>query len=258
MPRHTLALTLTLTAGLGLAQAASATVISANFVRGDRPTNHMADTDVAGVQAVDNWNNVLVTQSGPTASASDLNDSDGNSTTLDVSLVYDFAGNANNGTNGNTKMMSSFVDADGDLLDIDSDPLTPSVPGGITFSQVPTDLATTGYDLLVYFDRPGDVSLTADITVGLTTFYATERASDFGIDQTFDRVTNIDENTREVGNYVIFQNLNATSFLLNGNGSGGGDRLAITGVQFVEIPEPASLALLGAGGLCLLGRRRSA
>jgi len=40
--------------------------------------------------------------------------------------------------------------------------------------------------------------------------------------------------------------------------NGGGEPFGFDDITISAIPEPGSLALLGLGGLCLLGRRRKA
>jgi len=60
------------------------------------------------------------------------------------------------------------------------------------------------------------------------------------------------------GNYIVFRDVDLSVFTLQSTTTPGAQMgyLYVNGIQIVEVPEPATMVLLGAGGLLTLLRRR--
>ena len=241
-------------AALCLAQGTYGAVsIGLNFA-GD-VGGQLASSTSAGVTAVaqSSWNNL------PAANSSNLPLLDSTGQATSVTATYNsnynsgyFAGNPQGFSAGSGNALLNAQEIYGN----------PSVTiSGIPYSQ---------YDVYVYIDsdqkdRGQAQSLTALAggTVNSTTYYQTPVGITGGssISGTFVQGTNTDSTATNfsnsaypLANYVLFQGNSATSIKLDVATFGASGLAAI---QIVEaIPEPASLSLLAAGSLLLLGRRR--
>ena len=122
-----------------------------------------------------------------------------------------------------------------------------------TFTNVPDSFA--GYDLYLYSDNGGGYATTFTITVGTaaTATATSGPAPGAGINPGVFVLND---------NYVVLTGLHPTLGVLSGTfadvrvGDGGGFGI-LNGFQLVELPEPASLSLLGLGSLLMLRRRRA-
>ncbi len=249
--------TLSLTfGGLGLfmaASAAEAAVINVDF-HNDRITGGQAVLMSNAGAAPDTgtvWNEIVVPNSGGDNSggfnfdpdivtpflSGPLNDSQGNVTATTVSLL-ETSGTANAFAYGGN------YSGDAQFADLLRDGLL--VAGSSTVEVTLNNLTANGvYDLYLY--SAGDkASRSAVFSNGAQSKAGT---------------ANNNGDVLEGEEYVVLESVLADatgelSFIYaRADGSNEG---AFNGFQAVLVPEPASVALLGLGGLCLLGRRRPA
>ncbi len=197
----------------------------------------LASTDVAGASgfAQDNWNNHAGAGQGPGAvPLNDLVDDTGATTTLDVtgwSLVTNNSWQHNQSANPNEKLMNSFNDTQPSL----------------TFAQIPYAL----YDVVVYYgNNEGPSTSTLNVGAQSRTITTGNTAqSSYGLNGF---LQGTDLNTATPTNYSVFNGLSTSTLtvsLVGVNNNG------LSAIQIVEIPEPGSMALLGAG-LFAIGLRR--
>jgi archaellum component FlaG (FlaF/FlaG flagellin family) len=200
-------------------------IISINFVSGATPaTSTLAPSDIAGVLPVANWNN----RADAVNSVSGLLDWNGNPTTANLSVATPnasyTAGNASP-PSGDKIMLSGFMYYPG--------PLNVSVSG------LSSTYTGSGYNLYVYFR--------ADATAGAAPEFLTvlDAASntiagpvlvseDFiaGLDLTY----TLSDGLGSVGNYYVFSNLTASSFILRTTTTNV--YTFINGLQIESTPEP--------------------
>jgi|GEM_PF-2276380 len=224
-------------AGLSVAQAS---VISANFREDNgNPNQLIAPTTVAGGGAgvgATNWNDAL----GGTGSAADLVDDSGAGTTLDLSWSSGGMwgdGTANTDADaqvGNAQLQRGYLDDNQGAPD----------PIVISISEVPY----AQYDLVVYFST--DTSGDSYGTISVTDAIGTKTGSTSGTKLLWGESSVLDDTN----------SLRITG--LSGNATidapvrSGAIRHSVSGIQIIEVPEPATITLAGFAGMLLLGRRR--
>jgi hypothetical protein len=207
----------------------------------------MAATDVAGVVAADNWTNVL----GLDPTAANLVDDSGSATTMDIALAGTGSDGWMMGEDGYTSPSSD------DALMMHAARAVGGNEGSFTLEL--TDIPFAEYDVYVYVSRAfGWGGGEASTTIGSTSyFYSTPNDDDDVSDLPggYVRSTSTSNASFPEASYVLFEGLTASSLDLVQTDLSSGEEIGITGLQIVEVPEPASLAILGLGGLCLLSRR---
>lgn len=232
-----LAAPLVLAAAVALAAgpAAGGGIIGVNFVGKNGYTPPMGSGEQAGVDPQARWNNAA----GSTGSNLPLLDALGDSTEalLEWRGLVSYTGITD--TPGNARLMR------GCLTPLPGEPLIVKVAG------LEAAFAGGAYDLIVYFDGDNKgQNWVMRFTVGGASVVGTDLAGvDFG--GTFTR------DTGSGGNYVRFEHLTGNTFTLSVEPAVAGvGSVAVSGLQLVHAPEPATLALACAGLAAALLRRR--
>ena len=239
-----------LAAALLLAAPAGASIISVNL--GSGQTGGSLDaTESAGLVPAVNWNNVANLGSTVT----DLNDDSGTPTTADISgtIMDGSLATSETDTDPDSKMMKGFNGKNN------------TTPHTVTVSDVPTAFTTAGYYVLAYWggpptNRSGTWKL--GLTVGSDTYWLDHAdEAQYNDPPGYVQATSTDSASPTLNaNYAQFGSASApktaSSFTLTLTVTD--QRMGLSGLQIVQVPEPATLGLmaLGGAGLVLLRRKR--
>ncbi|MCH8043117.1 MAG: PEP-CTERM sorting domain-containing protein [Planctomycetes bacterium] len=244
-----------------------AETISLNYRSTDTQNGNPGDyvlspTDVAGVVAVDHWNDAQHSNLQPSFDAFNLMDNNGVGTTADLTLI------SSNGAAGPGQGVSGVRSNDNRMLlspkaiGTNAGPAAPSFTLTLNGAEIPFAI----YDVLVYLtdQRSNAENTSVEATLGDTTYYLQTPDNDeiffanSGFVVSADTVDDGDFNN-DVANYVRFAGVTGDSFSIElvatqGNTVSDSSRLGIGGVQITQaIPEPSTLALAALGLLGLLG-----
>lgn len=186
-------------------------VISLNF-----GSTTLATTDVAGVVAKANWNNVGT-------SASNLKD-DGNSTTAASANVsgttYVYSSTLIGTSNGDQKLMKSSRGA-------------LSASFSIAVSGLPSEFTTQGYKVYVYWGgHDGAATRTPSYTLNGQTFFMRDNNGTWNGTHALSAASTAASAVQD-NNYVLFSNQTASSLTLSVAQGGGGQRYGVCGMQIV-------------------------
>jgi hypothetical protein len=231
---------------MGFGSVAKADVIGINF--GTDQGGSLGATDSAGVWAQVNWNNT----SGNSGSAGSLKNDAGTITAASVSWsspntwhAFGNPGYANVPTAADGKLMYGYLDGSAGNSGFPS----------ATFSGIPYSL----YDVYVYFGSDTDSLTRGQVTIGSTSYYFGTMGSTSFTGYAITTDTGGDSISNPLANYAKFSGLTGSSLYVETKTNFGPDSNpagGIFGIQIVAVPEPATVSLLGLGGLALLIRRR--
>ena len=250
----------TVTLATLLTTAASAAVISVNFdgAQFGGGASILGSSDVSGVEAVDNWNNVTGSSVGGSSTATALTDETGGATGTSLTYFERFWSDGTAGTTANENMTQSYTNT-----------TTGVASEAMSFAGIGSAFTASGYDVIVYLgitDRNGPREFGVNIDGGTAQWIQVERHTN-GLD-TFSSTTFASEAIAAVSttdsNYIRFTGITASSFSINflsDSGLGDSERVGVRGIQLVAVPEPASVSLLlgtSCAALLLLRRRRRA
>jgi len=225
------------------ASANAATVWSANVYRDNSTVtdNPLGASETAGVVAEDNWTNVgfAKNQSGDITANVASNDSTGALSLVIKTGQWDgWHSNLDHTDGGDEKMLDTFVKRSSFSVDI-------------------TGLAAGAYDFYYYTFVNDNTGNDMSVTLDATTYWGeTHSPSTFS---SYQRATATTQAAATSGNhYVLFEDVTVTgtSDVTTASFSVSSQSSALSGVQVVLVPEPASLALLGLGVLLMAPRRR--
>jgi hypothetical protein len=238
-------------AGQGEAAVVSFNIDIAGTIGGDGAVNGSGQSPasaIAGVVPVGNWTGTWNGSSqnfGPT----DLIDSNGNPTTLDISAVafndyavsFSHPGQDTDGT-WNKELINGYINAGASV--------NPQV-STLTLSEIPY----AAYDIIAYFTSDA-MGRTGTVTDGTTTYDFTT----IGAPSTAGPNALLVQTTSTTGmnttaNYAVFSGLSGASQVITANIPDFG---GLAGIQVVEVvPEPSSLCFLGLAGGVLAMRARA-
>lgn len=158
-------------------------------------------------------------------------------------------------TNDNQKMMDCGI-------------ASPNV--GLVQAHV-VNVPYAAYDVVVYFSPQLEHATVAKYTIGATSVYAQVGAMGyFANNDTFTQVpltsTADLQNLTPIGNYIVFKNVTGSTLQITAQPGWAGKSIfnevqgtpyaSISGFQIVEVPEPATVAVLALGGCLLVTLRK--
>jgi hypothetical protein len=212
--------------------AGQTAIISVNWSNG----TDLASTDVAGVVAADNWNNlsasgynigIFTDDSGATVSDFAIGSGAGLPSTLPGNGPFQFIGSP---SGSDEIMLSSGI-------------YNNSWGAGYQTAMLLFDIPYAEYDLYVY---------AANNATGRSANYRV--GSDV---QTYADTQAIGTVFTQGENYVRFSGLTSANLTLEADPTGTSNQIVVSGIQIVAVPEPSSLMLIGlALGAVLLHRKR--
>ena len=249
---------------ISAASLAQAQVISVNFYNNARGADTAYAIDsAAGVANVGNWNNVLGgggVNTGPGIVNGLLNNS-GAATNAYINFQAGSDGVGGFSVWGLGVSSSEILSANSGLY---NNYLNYFQNNGIVYiGGLGTEFTSLGYNVIVYFadQDPGwqsysltDTNNITDTRYGRTLGGATDANSPFG---GFVQSTATSAENATLSNYVVLSGFSGAGFYITGNAESGA-RPAIAGFQIVAVPEPSTIALavLGAGAMLVVYRRR--
>ncbi len=234
-----------------IASVSHAAVISWNndtysTVGGDGASSLPALSEVGGAYSAGGWTN-----NWPDYDYTDLRDNTGSETTMDLAISnnggtwvawdWNHPGQDADGS-WNNEMLNGYLNGGGSENSV-----------SITLSEVPYAV----YDVYVYVVSDNNTR-TGTVTDGITTysFGVLDNMINSGGNALLVQTTDISGANPEA-NYAVFSGLSgdtqtfSTTFY---NADGGFDYGGIAGFQVVEVPEPATLVIMGLGAMII--RRR--